>query len=170
MAVVVRAQVGDREAVAELVRGWHGPVWGYVRQMLGRDDVADDVPQEVWLGVVRGLPRLKQPDRFAAWLFTIARRSVINQLRDKYAGQPQPTQYEEPDPADHVVDRLDVRRPVRPCDAGRCPLHRRAEETIGATVKPIGPLAIALRRFGTKQAGIAIAALLIVLLVVGLLI
>ncbi|WP_422386637.1 sigma factor-like helix-turn-helix DNA-binding protein [Kribbella rubisoli] len=63
-----------------------------------------------------------------------------------------------------------ARRPVRPRDAGRCPLHRRAEETIGATVKPIGPLAIALRRFGSKRAGIAIAALLIVLLVVGLLI
>ncbi|WP_432885942.1 RNA polymerase sigma factor [Kribbella sp. CA-245084] len=47
VAVVVRAQLGDREAVAELVQGWHRPVWGYVRQMLGRDDVADDVSQEV---------------------------------------------------------------------------------------------------------------------------
>lgn len=112
VAVVVRAQVGDREAVAELVRGWHEPVWGYVRRMLGRDDVADDVSQEVWLAVVRGLPRLKEPERFAAWLFTIARRSVVNQLRDKYADQPQQATYDEPDPADQVVDRVDVRRLV----------------------------------------------------------
>ena len=48
VGVVVRAQVGEREAVPELVRG---------------------------------LPRLKQPERFAAWLFTIARRSVVNHLR-----------------------------------------------------------------------------------------
>ena len=37
-------------------------------------------------------------------------------------------------------------------------------------MKPIGPLAIALRRFGTKRTGLAIAAVLIVLLVIGLLI
>jgi RNA polymerase sigma-70 factor (ECF subfamily) len=110
VAVVVRAQLGEREAVAELVRGWHEPVWGYVRRMLGRDDVADDVSQEVWLAVVRGLPRLKEPDRFAAWLFTIARRSVVNQLRDKYADPPQTPLYDEPDLADHVVDRVDVMR------------------------------------------------------------
>lgn len=112
VAVVVRAQVGDREAVAELVRGWHEPVWGYVRRMLGRDDVADDVSQEVWLAVVRGLPRLKEPERFAAWLFTIARRSVVNQLRGQYVDEPRQTPYDEPDPADQVVDRVDVRRMV----------------------------------------------------------
>jgi RNA polymerase sigma factor (sigma-70 family) len=112
VAVVVRAQLGEREAVAELVRGWHEPVWGYVRRMLGRDDVADDVSQEVWLAVVRGLPRLKEPERFAAWLFTIARRSVVNQLRGQYAEHPQPLSYDEPDPADQVVDRVDVRRLV----------------------------------------------------------
>jgi hypothetical protein len=37
-------------------------------------------------------------------------------------------------------------------------------------MKPIGPLAIALRHFGTKRTAIALAAVLIVLLVVGLLI
>ncbi|WP_165550158.1 RNA polymerase sigma factor [Kribbella speibonae] len=110
VAVVVRAQVGDREAVAELVRGWHEAVWGYVRHMLGQADLADDVSQEVWLAVVRGLPRLKEPERFAAWLFTIARRSVVNQLRQRYAEQPHVDVDEEPDPADHVVERIDVRR------------------------------------------------------------
>lgn len=112
VTVVVRAQLGDREAVADLVRGWHRPVWGYVRQMLGRDDLADDVSQEVWLAVVRGLPRLKEPERFAAWLFTIARRSVVNQLRERYVDQPRTSAYDEPDPADHVVARVDVRRLV----------------------------------------------------------
>ncbi|NIK55039.1 Tfp pilus assembly protein PilX [Kribbella shirazensis] len=37
-------------------------------------------------------------------------------------------------------------------------------------MKPIGPLAIALKRFGTGRAGLVLAAALIVLLVVGLLI
>lgn len=81
--VVVRCQLGERDAFAELVRTWHGPVERYVTRMLGRGD--DDVVQEVWLAVVKGLPRLREPGRFAPWLFTIARRAVMNRLREAYA-------------------------------------------------------------------------------------
>ena len=37
-------------------------------------------------------------------------------------------------------------------------------------MKPIGPLAIAVKRFGTRRVGLVLAAALILLLVVGLLI
>ncbi|GAA3467822.1 RNA polymerase sigma factor [Nonomuraea roseola] len=84
--LVVRCQLGEREALAELVRAWHDPVWTYVRRMLDHGD-ADDVAQEVWLAVVRGLPRLREPGRFAPWLFTIARRAVTNRLREEYGRQ-----------------------------------------------------------------------------------
>jgi RNA polymerase sigma-70 factor (ECF subfamily) len=83
--LVVRAQLGDRRALAELVGHWHEPVWRYVRRMLDRHGVADDVSQEVWAGALKALPALKQPQRFAPWLFTIARRSVMDHLRDRYS-------------------------------------------------------------------------------------
>ena len=107
--LVVRCQLGEREAFAELVRAWHDPVWTYVRRMLGAAD-ADDVVQEVWLAVLRGLPRLRQPGRFAPWLFTIARRAVTNRLRAEYAraevaGDTEPAQ---PDACDAVVDRAEL--------------------------------------------------------------
>ena len=56
--LVVRCRLGERDAFAELVRAWHPPVWNYVRRMVG-PGAADDVTQEVWLAVVRGLPRLR---------------------------------------------------------------------------------------------------------------
>ncbi|WP_433729618.1 RNA polymerase sigma factor [Actinoplanes sp. CA-051413] len=90
--LVVRCQLGEREAFAELVRAWHPAVERYVGRMLGGP--ADDVVQEVWLAVVKGLPRLRQPDRFAPWLFTIARRAVMNRLRDAYA-------HPKPEPIDN---------------------------------------------------------------------
>lgn len=103
--LVVRCQLGERDAFAELVRGWHPRVERYVARMLGGPD--DDVVQEVWLGVVKGLPRLKRPDRFAPWLFTVARRAVMNRLRDVYA-HPEPEPLDDPpgeDEADAVVNR-----------------------------------------------------------------
>ena len=81
--LVVRCQLGEREAFAELIRAWHPAVERYVGRMLAGPD--DDVVQEVWLAVFKGLPRLRQPDRFAPWLFAIARRAVMNRLRDVYS-------------------------------------------------------------------------------------
>jgi RNA polymerase sigma-70 factor (ECF subfamily) len=82
--LVIQAQLGDRRALADLVAHWHDPVWRYVRRMLGRPQAADDVSQEVWAGVLKALPRLREPERFAAWLFTIARRSVMDRLKEAY--------------------------------------------------------------------------------------
>ncbi|OKI62336.1 RNA polymerase sigma factor [Micromonospora sp. CB01531] len=103
--LVVRCQLGEREAFAELVRAWHPAIERYVGRMLTGPD--DDVVQEVWLAVFKGLPRLRQPDRFAPWLFTIARRAVMNRLRDGYA-HPEPEAIDDVpgvDEAEAVVDR-----------------------------------------------------------------
>ncbi|MEU8379881.1 sigma-70 family RNA polymerase sigma factor [Streptosporangium sp. NPDC048865] len=107
--LVVRCRLGEREAFAELVRAWHDPVWDYVRRMLGPSR-ADDVAQEIWVAVVRGLPRLKEPGRFAPWLFTIARRAVADRLREEYARPETPMEEERAsaDPADALVDRADL--------------------------------------------------------------
>lgn len=82
--LVVRCQLGEREAFRELVRVWHAPLWRYVRGMVSSPHLADDLTQEAWVAVVRGLPRLRQPERFAPWLFTIARRAVADHLRQAY--------------------------------------------------------------------------------------
>ncbi|GIF25493.1 RNA polymerase sigma-70 factor (ECF subfamily) [Actinoplanes tereljensis] len=100
--LIVRCRLGERAAFAELVRAWHDPVWNYVRRMLGPDR-AEDVVQEVWLAVFRGLPKLNDPARFAPWLFTIARRQVTDLLRASYR-LPEPEAPVE-DTADLIVDR-----------------------------------------------------------------
>lgn len=82
--LVIRAQLGNRSALEDLVARWQRPVWLYIRRMLDTER-ADDVAQEAWIAVVRALPRLREPDRFAPWLFTIVRRSALNRLRGQYA-------------------------------------------------------------------------------------
>jgi RNA polymerase sigma-70 factor (ECF subfamily) len=109
--LVVRAQLGEHAALTELVARWRVPVWTYARRMLDAER-ADDVAQEIWLAVVRGLPRLREPGRFAPWLFTIARRSVTDRLRGEYALAEQTSgsgdmagEAVAEDPAEAMVDR-----------------------------------------------------------------
>jgi RNA polymerase sigma-70 factor (ECF subfamily) len=43
----------------------------------------DDVMQDVWLRVQRGLPGLKDEERFTSWLFQIARNAVAEHQRSR---------------------------------------------------------------------------------------
>jgi RNA polymerase sigma factor (sigma-70 family) len=83
--LVVRYQLGEPDAFDALIERWHRPLWLYIRRMTGRDDEAQDLLQDVWLRVIRGIPRLRDGPRFRGWLFGIARRALMDRLRRQYA-------------------------------------------------------------------------------------
>jgi RNA polymerase sigma-70 factor, ECF subfamily len=68
---------GDETAFARIWRDTHPPLLRYLRVVAG--DAADDIASEVWLEVTRGLKRFRggEPE-FRGWLFTLARRRVID--------------------------------------------------------------------------------------------
>jgi RNA polymerase sigma-70 factor (ECF subfamily) len=83
--LVVRCQLGEREAFDELIHLWHGPLWGYARRVTGTDDAAGEVVQDVWIRVLRGIGRLRDGSRLRPWLFGIARRTLMDRFRQQYA-------------------------------------------------------------------------------------
>lgn len=82
--LAIRCQLGEPEAFDELVERWHLPLGRYIRRMTGDEGTAEDVLQETWLGILRGIGRLREPSQLRAWLFTIARRGVMTRLRRQY--------------------------------------------------------------------------------------
>jgi RNA polymerase sigma-70 factor (ECF subfamily) len=83
--LVVRCQLGERSAFDALIERWHAPLWRYVRQLTANDDVAQEIAQEVWLRVIRGISRLRDGAKWRSWLFGIARRVLMDRLRAQYA-------------------------------------------------------------------------------------
>lgn len=83
--LVVRCQLGEREAFEELIDRWHPPLWKYLRRVIGEDDLAADAQQEVWLRAIRGIHRLRDGARLRAWLFGIAHHVVMDLWRRRYA-------------------------------------------------------------------------------------
>lgn len=86
--LVLRAQVGDREAYAGLFDRYHGRLLGYVHRLVGSSADAEDVVQDVWIAVVRKLPTLEQPSAFRAWLYRIAHNRAISQMRKTHREVP----------------------------------------------------------------------------------
>ncbi|MES1213556.1 MAG: sigma-70 family RNA polymerase sigma factor [Singulisphaera sp.] len=79
--VVLRAQSGDRAAFHELVTMYEARLMYYVRR-LGCDlDACQDVLQETWLQVFRSLGTLRAAEAFRVWLYRIAHRRAIEQVR-----------------------------------------------------------------------------------------
>jgi RNA polymerase sigma factor (sigma-70 family) len=106
--LAIRCQLGEPAAFDALVARWHEPLWKYVRRLTDGDEAAADTVQDVWLRVLRGLPRLRDPARLRAWLFGIARRAVIDRVRQRYAA-PEPVPVEDvdlvaPDAGDGLVE------------------------------------------------------------------
>src|SRR5574338_965862 len=83
--LAIRCQLGERAAFEELIRRWNDPLWRYVRRIAGEDDGAADLVQEIWLRVIRGMSRLREPARLRPWLFGVARRVAMDRLRQRYA-------------------------------------------------------------------------------------
>src|SRR3954454_6599749 len=82
--LAVRCQLGEMAAFDELVARWHAPLWQYVRRMADRDELADEMIQETWLRLLRGIARLQDPKKLVPWMFGIARHVMVDRLRQKY--------------------------------------------------------------------------------------
>jgi RNA polymerase sigma-70 factor, ECF subfamily len=88
---------GDGAAFGKLWRDTHPPLLRYLRLSAG--DAAEDLASEVWLEVARRIARFRGSEpEFRSWLFTVARRRLID--RHRYE-----TRHPEMPTAD--TDRLD---------------------------------------------------------------
>jgi RNA polymerase sigma-70 factor (ECF subfamily) len=76
--LVVECQLGNAEAFRALVRRWHRPLVLRAQCLTQDREAALDVAQDSWIGIGRGLPRLRDPGRFPAWAMSI----VANKARD----------------------------------------------------------------------------------------
>jgi RNA polymerase sigma-70 factor (ECF subfamily) len=87
--LVVRCQAGDRVAFEELVGACQPRLRYFLRKMLHERHRVDDVFQDVWLDVFRGIGKLAHPAAFPAWLYRLARHRVYRELRGRRPPCPQ---------------------------------------------------------------------------------
>lgn len=78
--LVLRCQAGDESAFRQLYDAFSGRTLRYLRGVID-DDAAEDVQQEVWLGVYRRIRDLANPGGFRTWLYATTRSRAIDHLR-----------------------------------------------------------------------------------------
>jgi RNA polymerase sigma-70 factor (ECF subfamily) len=81
--LVLRSQIGDQEALAELIDRYRAPLRYFISRLSANPDMAEDIFQDTWLTVIKRICSLKNIDAFSVWLYRIARNKVYQQLRRK---------------------------------------------------------------------------------------
>jgi RNA polymerase sigma factor (sigma-70 family) len=82
-SVAARLANGDERALEEIYRLYGSIVRGYLRRFVAGDEI-DDLVQIVFLEVWRTRDRVDADRPFEAWLFGIARKRAIDQLRRRH--------------------------------------------------------------------------------------
>jgi len=83
VALVARAQAGDRAAFEQLIERRLDPAFRTARAILGNEADARDATQEAFLRAWRERRRLRDPARFDAWLGRI----LVNSCREVLRGR-----------------------------------------------------------------------------------
>jgi RNA polymerase sigma factor (sigma-70 family) len=78
---VTRDRATARAVVEELFRLHSGEIYAYLARMLRDDELAADLAQETFVKAYRAFDTLEDPARARAWLYQIASRTALDELR-----------------------------------------------------------------------------------------
>jgi RNA polymerase sigma-70 factor, ECF subfamily len=113
--LITAARDGSVEALGELYQRHGAVVYGAALRLLGAPEDAEDVLQDVFVGLPRALRSYREQGRFAAWLKRLAVSTALMRLRSQRRKRETPLDDIEPASAareQHPVDRLAVRRAI----------------------------------------------------------
>lgn len=108
-ALIERCRTGDDIAFGELVDRYKNLVYGMVWRMVSDRSQTDDLAQEVFLKVYRGLPYFRGDARLSTWIFRIV-SNVCSQARSRRTAEvPGAVPLHEPGSADGAFAGLELR-------------------------------------------------------------
>ncbi|UTW54489.1 RNA polymerase sigma factor [Kordiimonas sp. SCSIO 12610] len=84
--LVLKAQTGDVKAFEVLYRAYLPSLVGFARRLSGDDHMAEDAVQDAWITISKTINRLKEPEKFRAWVFKTVRWRLIDLARRKGKG------------------------------------------------------------------------------------
>lgn len=92
--LLARVRAGEEQAFVELVGRYHGSLVRLARTYVNSRELAEEVAQDTWLGVLRGLDGFAERSTFKTWLLSIlmncARRTGVREHRSVAIGAPGP--------------------------------------------------------------------------------
>jgi RNA polymerase sigma-70 factor, ECF subfamily len=81
--LIARVRKGDVEAFNVLISHWEKRVFNYLLRLVGNQDQALDLSQDVFLKAWQNIRKLDDPARFGPWLYRIAHNEAYSSFRKR---------------------------------------------------------------------------------------
>jgi RNA polymerase sigma factor (sigma-70 family) len=81
--LVVNCQLGDAEALQQLIKIWYPKLLRYAFRQLGDEQRAQDAVQNTFEVVSKTIRKLKDPGSFAKWVYQILQNKGVDIIRQK---------------------------------------------------------------------------------------
>ena len=79
--LVLRCHAGDRKALELLVKRWNKKFTSFSFKLVKDLQAAQDITQESWISILKGLKRIKDPGKFSTWAYRIVYNKSMDWLR-----------------------------------------------------------------------------------------
>lgn len=79
--LVDRCQQGDRDSFAKLMRLHQRQIYNFTYRMLGSAEEAEDLTQDIFIAVFKGIKSFRGEAKFSTWLYRIALNQTRNRIK-----------------------------------------------------------------------------------------
>lgn len=81
--LLTQFNAGHTQAFNTLVKRWECPIYNFILRYIGDADEARDVCQKTFIQAYRNLSKLRDPERFTAWIYQIALNTCKDNARKR---------------------------------------------------------------------------------------
>jgi len=146
---MLQVREDDATAFEELMLRYQGRVLSVLRHVVGNQDLAEDLTQDVFLRVFRARKTYTPGSKFSTWLFTIANNVALNAIRrqkrkPEYQFTTTGTSTSSMPTIDNTVPENSALMPTRQID------HQEMRETVRLAIETLSEnqrMAILLNKF-----------------------
>ncbi len=115
--LMLQFQAGSQDSLEELFTRYREPLYGFFRRRLSSRDRADDLAQELWLAVLRGVERYQPRAPFRTYLYGIAFKLLAGERRRNAKREAEPVAKIPGTVSEHPQAEFWVRQALEKLDA-----------------------------------------------------
>lgn len=117
-SLLKRAQNGEELAVERLIELYQDTIYSMAVSFTRNPHQAEDLAQEAWIKILRGLPKFRHDSKFSTWLYRVTMNTFLNANRaakreQEVVGSLKSTENSTGDEGSRVETALDVQEALR---------------------------------------------------------
>ena len=102
------------DRLASLWRDYHDKLLGFILGRVETREVAEDILQDVFIKIQKGLDRLQDNQRIEGWIYQIVRNAIVDYYRSRKLFEELPQSLAAPEPEQEVQARFELSTCLQP--------------------------------------------------------